>query len=44
MIRLERLQVYDIEQVVNLSDEFNDLYGVSSKFNKAKARSLFKQL
>jgi len=41
MIRLERLQVYDIEQVVNLSDEFNDLYGVSSKFNKAKARSLF---
>jgi len=41
MIRLERLQVYDIGQVVDLAYEFNTVYNVDLKFNKTKARSGF---
>jgi len=40
MTYLERLQIFDIEQTLNLSEEFNKLYGVSNKFNRAKLRSI----
>ena len=40
MIYLERLQVFDIEQTLDLAEEFNKVYGVSDKFNRKKLRSI----
>jgi homoaconitase/3-isopropylmalate dehydratase large subunit len=40
MLKLERLQVFDIEETVSLAEEFNKVYGVSDKFNRKKMRAI----
>lgn len=35
---IERLQIFDIEQTLDLAEEFNKIYGVSKKFNRTKLR------
>jgi hypothetical protein len=37
---VERLQVFDINQTVDLAEEFNEIYNQSKKFNRQKMRSL----
>ncbi len=38
MIYLERLQVQDIEQTIELADRFNKLYGMIKELSKTKVR------
>jgi RimJ/RimL family protein N-acetyltransferase len=38
LIYLERLQVHDIEQTINLADRFNKLYGMIKELSKTKVR------
>ncbi len=38
MIYLEKLQVYDIEQTIELADRFNKQYGMIKELNKNKVR------